>query len=652
MARPKPPRSSRATRRAEQRDIRVAPAPDAPPPTAALTLQRGLVFAWMGATALLFWNGLAALRLKVSWYLAVDQLGYLLFARDLLAGHIFHQWPPAAALATRLPDPTDVLAQSYLWDHGVLYSRYAPGFPIILALWTGLFGANAAYALNPLVFLAVLGTLIALVWRVFGSLWLGTLVAALVFLCPTGVTLWALTPTRDLSAHLCGLLGLTALAGERPLRHTTLLAAGVALGSAASIRPDAVLYLIPAAVLAIGRWRAQHGATSLVRLGSAGALGLLLGLTPSFLYYGMATGNPFRPPQAVEVQDFFGPARLDALEDAPAAPGVGFPPRAWRGGDLEPVSGEGMKLAYLTTTLPGNWAKIRRLYGDVLVVLAVVGLGVAAVMRPVFALAVGAYITTALLFYSCWGRPYGRYLVSIWLLAPILMVNGAMGSVELVRHFWEGGRRDAARWLAVGGIVLLLACYLTLGPRADGSIQIQVTRLLVAGTVLALGAAAVWPAQPVARMAAPALALVFALFGSARLAEPSPRATVQGPEIAHASEVARRTFKPRAVLITSEDVGRPAENYEYYTDVHALYLTDLARWRIPIEEAIFLFLVTEQEPYLLIPRQLPEHDQILATLRAEFLVELVADIPPQRNYDYFVASAFHGGVPLELWHVR
>jgi len=653
MARPSPPRSSRAARRAEERDRRAAPAAAAAaPPPSWLTWQRGLLLVWLAATLALFWIGLGALRQKVSWYLAVDQLGYLLFARDLLAGHVFHQWPPAAALATRLPDPTDVLAQSYLWDHGLLYSRYAPGFPIILALWTGLFGANAAHALNPLVFLAVLATLIVLVWRVNGSLWLGTIVAALVFLCPTGVTLWALTPTRDLSAHLCALLGLTALAGSGGLAATTVFAAGLALGGAASIRPDAVLYLIPAAVLALGRWRVRDGRASLARVASAGAIGMLLGLTPSFLYYGIATGNPFRPPQVVEMHGFFGPARLDALEQAPAGPRIGFPPGAWRGGQLEPVSGEGMKLAYLPTTLPGNWAKIRRLYGNVLVVLAVLGLAVAAVLRPVLALAVGAYVTTALLFYSCWGRPYGRYLVSIWLLAPVLMVNGTLGSIELVRRLWARGARDAARWAAVGGSVLLLACHFGAGPQPDGTVQLALTRLLVVATVGGLAAAALWPERPIEELVAPALALVLALLGTAWLATPSPRATVQRPEIARAAEVAQRTFAPRAVLITSEDVGRPAENYEYYTDVHALYLTDLARWRIPIEEAVFLFLVAEQEPYLLIPRTLPERDQILAGLRSQYLVELVADIPPQRNYDYFVASAFHGGVPLELWHVR
>ncbi|HWP66085.1 MAG TPA: hypothetical protein VNO26_09255, partial [Candidatus Limnocylindria bacterium] len=628
----------------------AAPAPSGLPQW--LTWQRGLLAVWLVVTAALFWTGLGALRVKVSWYLAVDQLGYLLFARDLLAGHFFHHWPPAEALATRLPDPTDVLAQSYIWDGGRLYSRYAPGFPLILALWTGLFGTDAAFELNPLLFLAVLATLIAFVWRTHGSLWIGTIVAALVFLCPTGVTLWALTPTRDLSAHLCALLGLTALAGERALRWRTLLAAGLALGGAASIRPDAVLYFLPAAVLLAARWRAASRHAPAVQLLAAGTLGMLIGLAPSLVYYGAATGNPLRPPQAVELKGFFGPARLDALEQPPAGPRVGFPPAAWRGGELEPVSGEGMKLAYLTATLPANLARLRRLYGDVLLMLTVVGLGVAAVLRPALAGALGVYFTAALLFYSCWGRSYGRYLVSIYLLAPVLIATAVTGLPALVRRLHARGDGNAAGWLAGGGMLLVLAFHAALGPLPNATVQLALTRLVVAATVLGLAAAALWPARPVEDVAAVVLAVVVGLLGSAWLAEPVPRATVQRPEIQRATEVARRTFAPRGVLITTEDIGRPAENYEYWAGVHALYLTDLARWRIPIEEAVFLFLVAEQEPYLLLPRTLPEREQILAGLRAQFAVELVADVPPQRNYDYFVASAFHGGLPLELWRVR
>jgi hypothetical protein len=137
-----------------------------------------------------------------------------------------------------------------------------------------------------------------------------------------------------------------------------------------------------------------------------------------------------------------------------------------------------------------------------------------------------------------------------------------------------------------------------------------------------------------------------------RLAPPSPRAPYQRPEVERATATVRQRLAPRAVLITTEDIGRPAENFEYYAGVNALYLTDLDRWRIPIERAAFFLLVSELEPYLLIPRALPERDRLLETLRGQFQVDLVADIPPARNYDYFVSSAFHAGMPLELWHVQ
>ena len=73
---------------------------------------------------------------------------------------------------------------------------------------------------------------------------------------------------------------------------------------------------------------------------------------------------------------------------------------------------------------------------------------------------------------------------------------------------------------------------------------------------------------------------------------------------------------------------------------------------MPIWKAAFFLLVSEREPYLLIPRSLPDRDRILASLRPHVLLELVADIPPERNADYFAMSPYHRGVPLELWHLR
>ena len=68
--------------------------------------------------------------------------------RSSIIGSFFARICVAICSSTRLPDPTDVLAQSYIWNHGHIYSRYAPGFPLILALWTGLFGEQAAHALT------------------------------------------------------------------------------------------------------------------------------------------------------------------------------------------------------------------------------------------------------------------------------------------------------------------------------------------------------------------------------------------------------------------------------------------------------------------------------------------------------------------------
>lgn len=651
MAGPRTKRTGRAARREVQRAARTEESARATT-VPRQAIRRAELIVWGAATVFLLLLASSAIRNKTSWYLAVDQLGYLLSAQDLLHFRILHSWPPADALATVLPARTDVLAQSYLWDAGRLYTRYAPGFPILLAGWMGVLG-QSPHTLNPTLFLAALAALIALAWSVHRSPWRGTAAAALVLLCPTGASLWALTVTRDVSAHLCGIAGLALLAGRGPFSWRRALGAGVALGYAGSIRPDAVLYLIPAGLLAYGRYRSERGHAALVRLAGVGALGVFLGLAPSLFIYWTTTGNPLTPPQAVEVEDFFGPPRMDgASEQRPTDARVGYPPGAWRGRTLEPVSGEGMKLTYLLATLPGNLAKIRKGYGDVLVTLAIVGLIATAVAHRWFAAAIGSYVLVALLFYSCWGRAYGRYLVGVWLLIPILIVNGAVGSTELVRGLRRRGAESAALGVAGGIAVVLLGLYAVSGLQADGSSLLAVTRFVVLTTVFGLAAAVAWPERRIVRVAAPVLAVGLVLLATNRFTAPSPRAAYQRPEVERATATVRQTLKPRAVVITTEEIGRPVENFEYYGGVSAVYLTDLERWHIPIEQATFFFLVSELEPYLLLPRELPDRDRILAGLRTQFQVDLVAEIPPGRNYDYFVSSAFHAGLPLELWHVR
>jgi hypothetical protein len=115
-----------------------------------------------------------------------------------------------------------------------------------------------------------------------------------------------------------------------------------------------------------------------------------------------------------------------------------------------------------------------------------------------------------------------------------------------------------------------------------------------------------------------------------------------------ARETLRRVVEPNALVITTEDVGRPAENIEYYSGVaRTLYLTDLKRWRKRVGDVAFAAILARQRPYLLLPAADPERAKILQDLGL-FKVETVADIPPPRAIEYFVAAAFHRGVHMKL----
>src|SRR5207244_2835654 len=173
---------------------------------------------------------------RTTWYLAVDQFGYLTFAHDLLHGRVFHHWPPLDALAARLPARVDVLVQTYAADPRRLYCRYPPGYPLLLAGWIGLLGDDAAHVLNPTIFLALLALLIAFQARLFHSRWWATAGVALVVLLSgrTELFLWALTIVRDPATHLAALLGLFLLlpAGRAPLSARRVAARGLARGYA------------------------------------------------------------------------------------------------------------------------------------------------------------------------------------------------------------------------------------------------------------------------------------------------------------------------------------------------------------------------------------------------------------------------------------
>jgi hypothetical protein len=616
------------------------------------TLAGTTTLAWWVATALLLYVATRTVLRSVTWYLAVDQYGYLTFAHDLIRGHVFHHWPPLDAFAAHLADRVDVLVQTYVYDHGRLYCRYSPGFPLVLAAWLLLFGDDGAHYLNPVVFLALLVLTLAFSARIFRSRWRGTAVVALVVLCPTGISFWAMTLVRDLPAHLFGLAGLFLLlpAHTGPLGPRRVATGGLLLGFACSIRPDAVLYLLPAALLTLARWwREGRGGVRLSGLVAAGGVAFIVGLGPFLVYNWLATGSPLRATQGMEVEQF-----LSSPAAASDAEHVGYPPPAWQlwHGGGSPVQGGGLKLENLRRGLPMNLGLLRGAYGEVLSAIAGWGLVLALLQRRLLFLTVVPYCIGALVFFGFWSNPQWRYLVGVSLFFPMLIVEGSLGTLDLVRRLVRRGRRDAA-WLVTLPFLALVVASATHFPLSgDSQALARVVPIVVGLANTAALAASLWPQRRLTAVAEPAFAV--ALVGVAVwLAVDSwaVRARFQRSEMLRARGAFRAAVQERAVVITTEDVGRPAENIEYYSGVaHALYLTDLERWHLSVPQAADLLLRGGWVPYLLIPPR--GRAPMLEELRQGFTVKLVAAIPRERGMDYFVATkAQPEGIPMRLYRL-
>ena len=599
-----------------------------------------------------------AVEHRITWYLAVDQFGYLTFAHDLMRGRVFHRWPPIEALTSALPPRVDVLVQTYVLDHGVLYCRYAPGFAMLLAGWLHLFGDDGAHFLNPTIFIALLVLAFAFQARAVRSHWRAAAGVALLVLLSSStlVFFWALTLVRDLATHLTGLLGLFLLLPVTGTRLTPRRAAtaGVALGFAASIRPDAALYFIPGLLLAALRWHRERQPRRAVGLGlAAGVLGLLIGLAPFFAYNWAAMGHPLRPTQGMEIQDFVQlPWSQPPVWGRPAAR-VGYPPGAWLGGTYAPVQGGGLKLSNLPDILPGNVRHFRDAYGDVLLGLALLGAVVAMMQRTALFVAAVPYALLALLFYSCWSKPDPRYFAGVHVFVPMLIVEGAFGTLDVVRKLWRAGAGVTARAVAVAFAAVLFAAAMLIDVPSARSALATVAILLPAVVIVSALAAATWPGRRVTAIAAPVLALALIGFASQRAAAGlKSRATFQRTEMLRAKATFAKAVEPGAVVITLEDIGRPAENIEYYSGVaHAFYLTDLKRWRMTIGQAAELLLAAGLKPYVLMPTGDAARPVMVNGLRKRFAVDLVTEVPPERAIDYFVAAAFHRGLALSLYRI-
>ena len=629
-----------------------------PARAAAISRARLLFLLWVAATSALFVFTALGVERKVTWYLAVDQYGYLAFAHDLAHGRVFHHWPPLDALAAKLPERVDVLSQTYVFDkaRGLLYCRYAPGFAIVLAGWLRLFGDDGAHYLNPTVFIVLLAVLLVFQARVFRSRWRATAGVALVVLFPTMLHLWSLTLVRDLPTHLAAFVGLLLLlpVKGRPLGWRRTAAAGVALGFAGSCRPDTLVYLGSAVLIAVARWRHERARLGFVLRGlAAGLLGVVVGLAPFLAYNWAATGSPFRPTQGMEVQLFPSNAPPPPLPPPPL-PRIGYPSGAWHGGTVTSVQGGGLRLVNIPRVLPGIIGLLRAPYGDVILGLAVWGAIVALVRRRLLFLAAVPYIVLAVLFYSCWSKPDARYLVGVYFFISMLIVEGVLGTMDVARRLARSGTPGTARWFAAGfAILVLIAALIVREPQAVGALPMLLVLVPGFAVVSALAQTA-WPARRVSGIASAAFALAMVTLACWRGAQGlNARATFQRPQMLRARATFAQSVPPGGVVITTEDVGRPGENIDYYSGVaHAFYLTDLMRWRLTIADAASLLANAGFTPYLLIPTTQPHRGEMLASLGDRFTVELAADIPKAKAIDYFTAAAFYpGGIHMELYRL-
>jgi hypothetical protein len=305
------------------------------------------------------------------------------------------------------------------------------------------------------------------------------------------------------------------------------------------------------------------------------------------------------------------------------------------------VQGSGLRTANLPTTFPGLLRALQRAYGPALLGLAVWGLLVAGTLRPVLAVGLLAYVPLALVFYGLWPRPDPRYQMGVFALLPLLIVEGTFGAADLARWLRQRGRGERAGMVPTIVAIASVAALMLQGRPADPSLAVVTYALPLTAALVAAAAAADFHVRRVAAGAAAALMLALVATSVSHAGRIGARpAAFQQAQMAASRASMARLLPPGSVLITTEDVGRVVENVEFHVPgVHALYLTDLKRWRLPLPTAATTLLAAGQRPYLFIPPTQEHHDDILRNLRNRgFTVERVAQIPADQGLRHFVAS--------------
>lgn len=542
-----------------------------------------------------------------TWYLASDQFAFLTFAADLAQGHVMHDATILETVAPRAnPERTyDALVQTYFWRGDVLYSRYPPGFPALLAA-AGLVGGEAAqHALNPVLYLTMLTLVGWLSWvlvaprdRVLAA-GAGAAAMWLALVLPTDVHLWGITVARDLPAHVLGLLAVLAAVARR---HAW---SGLALGLACTIRPDAFLY---ASSLAAILW--VDGVRLRALLFGVGAF--LVGALPLLAYNTVTGGHPFAFTQAGEFHHLLSSLLSPALAYAQ---------------DALPESGGAFRLGNVRATLPASLALLGRSFGGT-AVLVVVGAAWAVRVRRSMSAALLPYPLVAVPFYSCWSHADPRYLTgAVLCLIPL----AATGLTLACRWLADPERAGRWRWVA-----LVAALTFAVGLRRGATGVAAVERLVA----VALAAAVLLGAVPrtargVLRPAAallPAVALL--VLGLLRMSTGSgARDPFQAQDVARARATLGALIPPDGVVITSEALGRPAENIAHYLGVPVFYVSELPLLRTDQQRTALVLAMGGRRPFFLLRA---DEMEPLASLRTVAGLRMVARRRGAEVLDWFV----------------
>ena len=547
-----------------------------------------------------------------TWYLASDQFAFLTFAADLAQGRVLHDPEVLKVVAPRANPKRmhDALVQTYFWRGDTMFSRYPPGFPAMLAV-AGLVGGEAAqHALNPALYLAMLALLGWLTWALVAPrdrlLAAGAAAAAmwLALVLPTDVHLWGITVARDLPAHVLGLLSLLAAVGRRHV------GAGLALGLACTIRPDAILY---ASSLGAVLW--VDGVRLRALLLGIGAF--VLGALPLAVYNTVTGGHPFAFTQAGEFSEL-----LSSLLSPPAA----------HAQTIVFDSGGAFRLANLRDTLPASLALLGRAFGGTALLVAVGAVWAARVRRPMAA-ALLPYPVLAVPFYACWSHADARYLTGA---ALCLIPLAATGATLACRWLADPARSGPWRWL-----VLVAAAVVAVVPGASAQLGATVRVLLVAGAAAVVLGSVPRVAGTLRSFAAlaPAVALLVLVVLRIR-AGAGARDPFQGPDVARARATLGALVPPDGVVITSESLGRPAENVAHYLGVPAFYASELRLLRTDEQRAALLLAMAGRRPFFLVAE---EQAGALAPLRTTAGLRVVARRRGDAVLDWFVDPRRGGG---------